>query len=133
MKLDTIVKIEKIGKEKTIDISTDGNNLFYANGILTHNCGYNNPNMALEDTSESSGIAHTADFIHSLWQEEGDKEQGVISSTILKNRYGIIGKRMKFSINYNNLTIDDYDNSYDNEEDNESNDDVDELLNTITR
>lgn len=37
MKLDEIVSIVKRGIQKTVDITVDGDHLFFCNGILTHN------------------------------------------------------------------------------------------------
>src|SRR5690606_11250658 len=42
----------------------------------------------LDNTSESMGIAHTADFIMSIWVAEEDVETNTIRGGILKNRVG---------------------------------------------
>lgn len=42
----------------------------------------------LDNTSESMGIAHTADFIMSIWTSEEDVETNTIRGGILKNRIG---------------------------------------------
>lgn len=49
-KINSISKNNK--KEITYDITCNGDNLFYANGILTHNSGANEANPDLTATSE---------------------------------------------------------------------------------
>ena len=56
---DEIIKIEEIGIEETIDISVDGNNLFFANDILTHNSGS-------EKTAQESSMSDTSDCLYPL-------------------------------------------------------------------
>lgn len=85
--LDEIVSIKKIGKQKTIDITVSGDNLFFANGILTHNSGMNNSDIELTDTSESIGGPMTADLLLALISTEELEELGQIMIKQLKNRY----------------------------------------------
>lgn len=68
--------------------------------------GYNTSNIGLENTSESKGIAHTADVIVALSQEEDDIEAGIINAKFLKNRYGKNHIRERLSIDYETLAID---------------------------
>lgn len=42
----------------------------------------------LDNTSESMGIAHTADFMGTIWREEEDFETNTIRTGIVKNRIG---------------------------------------------
>jgi len=42
----------------------------------------------LDNVSESMGIAHTADFIVSIWREEDDVETGTMRIGVIKNRIG---------------------------------------------
>jgi replicative DNA helicase len=42
----------------------------------------------LDNTSESMGIAHTADFMASIWREEEDFETNTLRTGIIKNRIG---------------------------------------------
>ena len=108
---DEIVSIELCEAEETIDITTDGDHLFFANGILTHNSGFDTNDVSMEHISESTGIVHTADFMSALWQQEGDAEASRINMKILKNRFGgLIGKNLEFHINYNTLRITDMQN-----------------------
>lgn len=81
---DEIVSIEKIEVGKTIDIEVDGNHLFFANDILTHN---SSSDVGLEDTSESFGLPATADFMFALISTEELQKLGQIMVKQLKNRY----------------------------------------------
>lgn len=70
--------------------------------------GYDTTAPALEHTSDSMGVVHIADFMAALWQQEGDREAGIINLSILKNRIGgHIGKTIQFNIDYSNLLIKD--------------------------
>ena len=71
--------------------------------------GWDTSDVAMSNVSESAGIAHTADFIGALWQQEGDREANRLSMTILKNRNGLIGRSYEFGINYHTLRISDAD------------------------
>jgi hypothetical protein len=68
--------------------------------------GYNTSNVGLQNTSESKGIAHTADVVIALSQEEDDIEAGIINAKFLKNRYGKNHVRDRLSIDYDTLIID---------------------------
>jgi replicative DNA helicase len=68
--------------------------------------GYNSTEPGLDDTSDSYAIPMIADFVGGLFQNEGDKDLGRIGCAVLKNRLGgQIGKKLEFSIDYNNLKI----------------------------
>jgi len=69
---DEIVSIEEFGVQETIDITVTGDNLFYCNDILTKN---------------SFGIAATADFICSIYENDSLKEEEKYLFKILKSRY----------------------------------------------
>jgi archaellum biogenesis ATPase FlaH len=69
--------------------------------------GYNNNNADVDNISESLIVAYTTDFIGNMWQQDGDREAGIMNFSILKQRNGITGKPLKFNINYSNLTISD--------------------------
>ena len=105
-KEDEIVSIELLeGEVETIDISVSDNNLFIANGILTHNCGFNTSSPGMENISESIGLAATADLICSLWREEEDIELVIINMGLQKNRFGPNFGSAAFKCNYNTLTL----------------------------
>ena len=107
LEYDEIVSIEECGTEETIDITTDGDHLFLANNILTHNSGYDSMEVSMSNTSESVGTNQVADFIGALVRRDGDKEANKISLSILKNRYGYVGGMADFFLNDLTLRISD--------------------------
>lgn len=50
--------------------------------------GYDKADPGLEATSESMGLAHTADVMFAVWSNETDKDLGIIHLGMQKNRYG---------------------------------------------
>lgn len=50
--LDEIISIDEYGIIDTIDIELTGDRLFYANDILTHNCGQNATDYEINEVSE---------------------------------------------------------------------------------
>jgi hypothetical protein len=105
---DEIISIEFVGEKETIDISVTGDSLFYCNGILTKN---------------SIGLAATCDVICSLWQEDEDRELGLINMGMQKNRFGPNYGHAAFRCNYNTLTLKETSTDY-FAQDGESTDDV---------
>lgn len=83
---DTITKIEHIGDIDTIDIEVDGDHLYYANNILTHNSGYGNKDAGMENVSDSMGIAMTADTFCILIRTKEMDEQNQVVFNFVKNR-----------------------------------------------
>lgn len=64
---DEIVSIEEYGIIDTIDIEVESDSrLFFANDILTHNCGINNTDLKLTDVSESAALLHTVDMLFGI-------------------------------------------------------------------
>lgn len=59
----------------------------------------------LENTSESMGLAMTADAQFAIWSDENDKELGVLHMGCQKNRFGQNFGRETFRIDYDTLTI----------------------------
>jgi replicative DNA helicase len=86
--------------------------------------GWDTSDVAMSNVSESAGIAHTADFIGALWQQEGDREANRLNLTVLKNRNGLIGRSYEFNINYKTLRITDVDREELNEEEETITDDI---------
>jgi replicative DNA helicase len=66
---------------------------------------FNTPSPGMEGISESIGLAATCDVICSLWQEEEDRELGIINMGIQKNRFGPNFGNAAFKCNYNTLTL----------------------------
>jgi len=67
--------------------------------------GYNTSDPGLNTISESMGLAATADVIMSIWQEDTDRELGVIKLGIMKNRFGTNFGHCIMRIDYSTLTI----------------------------
>lgn len=70
---DEIVEIVELDDGETMDISVAGDQLFYANGVLTKN---------------SAGLVHTADFMLGVIETEELAAQGLQLIKQLKSRYG---------------------------------------------
>jgi hypothetical protein len=96
--LDEILEINAIGEIETLDISVSGNNLFFANDILTHNSGASNSDASMADISESFGVAATADFAIALINTEELEKLGQLMIKQLKNRYNDVTKNKKFLV-----------------------------------
>lgn len=62
-------------------------------------------NPGLETISESMGTAMTADVITSIWQEESDKELGIINIGMMKNRFGPNFGKCAMRIDYSTLSL----------------------------
>jgi len=76
--------------------------------IQNNRGGFDTSDPSMNQVADSIGIPFVADFIGGLFQNEGDREAGVLNVAILKNRLGgNIGKNIMFYINYLNLIISD--------------------------
>lgn len=95
MIFDEIIKIEKIGVRKSIDIEVSGNKLFFANKILTHN---SSSDPGLDDTSESFGLPATADFMFALISNDDLEKMNQIMVKQLKNRYSDLNYFKRFMV-----------------------------------
>lgn len=74
--------------------------------IQTNREGMNNAEVGMENISQSSGIAFTADFLLSLFRTEEDRMHGMIMGRILKNRLGgQVGKTVAFTLDESNLIL----------------------------
>ena len=85
--LDEIVSIEEIGEQNTIDIECDGNQLFFANHILTHNSGINNSDVDGTNVSDSIGIIQTADLLLAIIVTDELQQRNQILVKQIKNSY----------------------------------------------
>ena len=86
--------------------------------------GFDQDNPDLATISESIGLAATADVIVSIYQNEEDRELGIIRLGMMKNRYGPRGTTQAMRINYSTLSIEEAD-------DIEFEDDGNETLNIL--
>jgi hypothetical protein len=115
--LDEIISIKKIGKKETVDITVSGDNLFFANDILTHNSGFSSSDVEITDTSESFGLPATADFLVALISTEELEGLNQIMIKQLKNRYGdkSINKRFVVGIDRAKMRLYDVEQSAQND------------------
>ena len=67
--------------------------------------GYDEENPGLDTISESIGMAATADCIFSIYQDDEDKELGVVKMGMMKNRFGANYGTTSLRIDYNTLTV----------------------------
>jgi len=77
----------------------------------TNRSAYNEAKPGLETSSESMGLAHTADAQFAIWQEADDIDLGIIRLSISKNRFGKKGGITELCLDYPTLTIKDPSNS----------------------
>ena len=96
--LDEIVSIEHIGVRETIDITVSGDNLFFANNILTHNSGGSNSDPNVEDISESHGTSMTADFIAAIITTDELESLGQLMIKQIKSRYSDKSQNKRFVV-----------------------------------
>jgi len=89
--------------------------------IQANRAGVSGEQPKLDNTSESMGIAHTADFIASIWRLEEDIETGTIRIGIIKNRIGENFGSAMMELNPRTLVLKEVDVIY--EEDKEEMDD----------
>lgn len=76
--------------------------------VQSNSEGMNNENIGMEHISQSRGVAFTADFLMALYQGDKDRENGMISARLLKNRLGgRVGKVMTFKLNPESLKLKD--------------------------
>jgi hypothetical protein len=102
---DEILSIEEVGEIETIDIEVSGNHLFFANGILTHNSGYGQHSVEMDNIADSMGIAHTADLIISIAQPDELKENNQLKFEIIKSRISKTGSKGIVDVDYSRLKL----------------------------
>jgi replicative DNA helicase len=67
--------------------------------------GYNVNNPGLDTIGESMGLAATADVIISIFQDDEDKELGIVKMAMMKNRFGAKFGTTSMRMDYNTLTV----------------------------
>lgn len=67
--------------------------------------GFGQDNPEMSTISESAGLAMTADAIFSIYQNDEDREIGIIRFGSMKNRFGPRGFTQAMRIDYGTLTI----------------------------
>jgi len=80
--------------------------------------GFDQDNPDLATISESIGLAATADVILSIFQNDEDRDLGIIRLGMMKNRYGPRGMTQAMRIQYDTLTIEQADDVDLEEDDN---------------
>ena len=84
MLLDEIILIEEIGVVETIDIEVDGDHLFYANDILTHNSAINSSDYDHAHIGGGLSKIQTADNVIGIFTSRAMKERGTVAQPIKK-------------------------------------------------
>ena len=102
IKYDEIISIEEINMIDMIDIQVSGNNLFFANEILTHNSsGEKTPSEVNEyDISESHKKIMTLDTCIAIVATPGMRAQGQAAFKTLKARMGIKDYVLPLNVSY---------------------------------
>jgi replicative DNA helicase len=67
--------------------------------------GYDIKEPGLNTVSESIALPATADVMMSIWQDDTDREHGIIKMGMMKNRFGTNYGNCNLSIDYNTLSI----------------------------
>jgi len=88
--------------------------------------GLTEVNPGIETLGESLGLATTPDFIGVLWQQDEEKELGVINLGICKSRFGPNFGAFRMNIDYETLTLS-------QDEDISSTDETVAVLNTVNK
>ena len=107
-KEDKIMSIEYIGEIDTIDITTDGNHLFFGNEILTHNTSYDN--VEFDPSHIAGGISkvNTADNVIGIFTSAAMKESGRYQIQFMKTRSSSgVGSKVDLSFDIKSLRISD--------------------------
>jgi replicative DNA helicase len=91
--------------------------------------GMNNENVDLQNISESSGQAATADFIGMIYQTPDDRSNGVLNLRVCKNRFGAPGRSLQFMLNGKTLELKDLEEA--NEEDIDDLDEASMILDNV--
>ena len=93
---ELITTIEELDYDiEMIDIEVNGNHLFFANNILTHN---SNSDVELTDTSESFGLPATADLMIAFISTEQLEKMNQLMIKQLKNRYNDANNNKRFTV-----------------------------------
>lgn len=103
---DEIVSITEVGIEETIDIETDGNHLFFANGILTHNSGVGLDELDHSNISGGISKINTADMVFGIITNNEMRENGSYELQVLKSRNSAgTGRKIPMKINPGTMRI----------------------------
>lgn len=105
---DEIVSIEELDVRDTIDINLDGDRLFLANGILTHNSAVEAKEINHSHLSGSLGKIFTVDIYFAIVFSDIQRQQGEMAFHLLKTRSSDgVGKFVQVRWNASTLRITD--------------------------
>jgi len=105
---DEIVSIEYVGVRDTIDINTNGNRLFYANDILTHNSAVEE--IEFDHSHISGGLSkiQTADNVIGIFTSRAMKDRGRYQIQFMKTRSSSgVGQKVDLEFDVDTLRIKD--------------------------
>ena len=105
---DEIIEIKEVGYEDTIDIETDGNHLFFANDILTHNSSVDE--IEFDHSHISGGISkiNTADNVFGIFTSRSMRERGRYQIQLMKTRSSSgVGQKVDLEFDIESLRISD--------------------------
>lgn len=116
---DEIVEITEIGYEDTVDIETDGNHLFFANDLLTHNSSVEE--IEFDHSHISGGISkiNTADNLFGIFTSRAMRERGRYQLQLMKTRSSS-GVNSKIDLGFDLDTLRIFDLDEDEEDDTSS-------------
>lgn len=103
---DEVVSIEFVGFAETMDIETDGDHLFYANGILTHNCAQDETEFDHSHISGGLSKIQTADTVFGIFTSKAMRERGKYQLQFMKTRNsGAVGEKIELDFDLDTLRI----------------------------
>jgi len=112
---DEIVEIVELEYEDTIDIETDGNHLFFANDLLTHNSAVEE--IEFDHSHISGGLSkiQTADNVIGIFTSRAMRERGRYQIQLMKTRSSSgVNSKIDLDFNVDTLRITDCENADDN-------------------
>lgn len=117
---DEIVEITELGYEDTIDIETDGNHLFFANNLLTHNSSVEEVEFDHSHISGGLSKIQTADNVIGIFTSRAMRERGRYQIQLMKTRSSSgVGAKVDLEFDVDSLRIrdlaDDDNSSYSNQ------------------
>jgi hypothetical protein len=103
LRLEEIESIELLGEQPTVDIVVEDTHMFFANGIYTHNSGYNKEIADEQNIGKAIEVYQVCDFMLMFTQSIPQQEQGECYVQVLKNRLGPKGLMLKLKYDPNRV------------------------------
>ena len=105
---DEIVSIEYVGEVETVDVNVSGNRLFYADGILTHNCAVEETEFDHSHISGGLSKIQTADNVFGIFTSKAMRERGKYQVQLMKTRSSSgVGQKVELDFDVDTLRITD--------------------------